>query len=95
VLQRDFEADGGLTPIGEEQALDLRQRAVDAIAAVFEELDLGRPTGEMKASVVVASGSDETESYRPGEVAVISEAIRKRGISVVDVAGAHSASRGS
>lgn len=85
VLQRDFEADGGLTPIGEEQALDLRQRAVDAIAAVFEELDLGRPTGEMKASVIVASGSDETESYRPGEVAVISEAIRKRGISVVDV----------
>ncbi len=25
VLQRDFEADGGLTPIGEERALDLRQ----------------------------------------------------------------------
>ncbi len=85
VLQRDFEADGGLTPITEERALDLRQRAVDAIAAVFEELDLGRPTGEMKASVVVASGSDETDSYRPGEVAVISEAIRSQAIDVVDV----------
>ena len=85
MLQRDFEADGGLTPIAEEQALDLRRRAVDAIAAVFEELDLGNPTGAMKESVVVASGSDETESYRPGEVAVISEAIQSRSIDVVDV----------
>ena len=85
VLQRDFEADGGLTPIAEEAALDLRRRAVDAIAAVFEELDLSHPTREMKASVVVASGSDETDSYRPGEVAVISEAIQKDGVTVVDV----------
>ena len=27
VLQRDFEADGGLTPIGEDRAIDLRERA--------------------------------------------------------------------
>ena len=85
VLQRDFEADGGLTPIGEERALDLRIRAVDAIAAVFEELGLGSPTRDMKASVVVASGSDETASYSPGEVAHISEAIQGRGINVLDV----------
>ncbi|HET7717399.1 MAG TPA: propanediol/glycerol family dehydratase large subunit [Bauldia sp.] len=85
VLQRDFEADGGLTPIGEERALDLRIRAVDAIAAVFEELGLGSPTREMKASVVVASGSDETASYTPGEVARISEAIQAKGINVLDV----------
>ena len=85
VLQRDFEADGGLTPIGEDRAFSLRQRAVDAIAGVFEELGLGNPTPAMKASVVVASGSDETESYRPGEVARISEAIRQKGITVVDV----------
>lgn len=85
VLQRDFEADGGLTPLLEDRALDLRRRALDAIAAVFEELDLAVPTPEMKASVLTASGSDETESYRPREVTVISEAIRGRGIDVVDV----------
>jgi propanediol dehydratase large subunit len=85
VLQRDFEADGGLTPIAEERALDLRRRAVEAIAAVFEELGLGKPSAAMKESVVVASGSDDTDSYRPGEVAVISEAIRTKAISVVDV----------
>ena len=67
-----------MTPIGEERALDLRSRAVEAIAAVFEELGLGRPSREMKASVVVASGSDETASYSPGESAHISEAIKAR-----------------
>lgn len=85
VLQRDFEADGGLTPIGEEKALDLRVRAVDAIAAVFEELGLAEPTRDMKASVVVASGSDETASYTAGQVARISEAIQAKGIHVLDV----------
>ena len=39
----------------------------------------------MKASVLTASGSDETESYTPRDVAVISEAIKARGITVVDV----------
>ncbi|MCB1497976.1 MAG: propanediol/glycerol family dehydratase large subunit [Bauldia sp.] len=85
VLQRDFEADGGLTPIGEEKALDLRQRAVEAIAAVFEELDLSHPTREMMTSVVMASGSDDTDSYLPGEVARISDRIQEKGITVVDV----------
>ena len=86
VLQRDFEADGGLTPIAEEKALDLRRRAVEAIAAVFEELDLGQPTREMMASVVMASGSDETDSYLPrrGRPHLRARS-RTRGITVVDV----------
>ncbi len=63
VLQRDFEADGGLTPLPESRALDLRSRAVEALAAVYEELGLSTATADMKQSVVVASGSDETRSY--------------------------------
>ena len=85
VLQRDFEADGGLTPLPESKALDLRRKAVDCIAAVFEELELGHCTPDMKQSVVIASGSNETRSYMPREVAGISEAIKERGITVVDV----------
>ena len=85
VLQRDFEADGGLTPVEETKVLELRRRAVDVLSAVLEELDLGKPSSDMKASVVAASGSDETRSYRPGDVTVISEAIKARGITVVDV----------
>jgi len=85
VLQRDFEADGGLTPRGEDALLEIRKRAVDAIAAVLEELGLGQPTADMKASVAVASGSDETRSYLPGQVSRISAEIARRGITVLDV----------
>lgn len=85
VLQRDFEADGGLTPVGEAQVLDVRSQAVEALSAVFEELDLGSPTEAMKASVIAASGSDETDSYLPRDVALISDKIKNRGITVVDV----------
>ena len=85
VLQRDFEADGGLTPISEGQSLDVRKRGVEALAAVYEELGLATATDDMKASVVVASGSDETRSFMPRDVAMISEAIKARGITVIDV----------
>jgi propanediol dehydratase large subunit len=85
VLQRDFEADGGLTPLPEERALDLRSRAVEAISAVFEELGLAAPTADMKQSVTVASGSDDTRSFMPRDVSFISEAIKDQGIDVIDV----------
>jgi propanediol dehydratase large subunit len=85
VLQRDFEADGGLTPISEGQSLDVRARGIAALSAVYEELGLATATEAMKASVLVASGSDETKSFNPRDVAMISEAIKARGITVIDV----------
>lgn len=85
VLQRDFEADGGLRSVGEDTALALRRRAIEALSAVYDELDLAVPTEAMKRSVAAASGSEETESYSAGAVSRISEAIRARGITVVDV----------
>jgi propanediol dehydratase large subunit len=85
VLQRDFEADGGLTPLPEERALDIRRRAIDALSAVFQELGLADPSEAMKQSVTVASGSDDTESFTPRDAALISEAIKVRGITVIDV----------
>lgn len=85
VLQRDFEADGGLKPVEEAHALEIRTRAVDAISAVLEELELAKPTQAMKASVVAASGSQETASFLPRDATLVSEAIKTRGITVVDV----------
>jgi len=85
VLQRDFEADGGLTPIGEKTALDVRIRAVDALSAVFEELEISSPSEAMKQSVVEASGSDETDSYTPREVSQISDKIKTRNVTIDDV----------
>ena len=85
VLQRDFEADGGLTPVEETRVLEVRRRGIEALAAVFEELGLGTIDEAMKASVIAASGSRETNSFMPRQVAGISAAIKDRGITVVDV----------
>ncbi len=85
VLQRDFEADGGLTSIDETAALELRRRAIDALSAVYAELDLGEPSLAMKQSVAIASGSNDTDSYLPRDASLISERIKERGITVIDV----------
>ncbi len=85
VLQRDFEADGGLTAIGGDAALDLRRRAIDALSHVLKDLGLAQATETMKRSVAVASGSNETDSFSPRDVTLISDRIREAGISVLDV----------
>lgn len=85
VLQRDFEADGGLTSVDDAEALALRRRAIDALAHVLDDLELATVEDAMKGSVAVASGSEDTDSFTPGEVSVISERIHERGITVLDV----------
>ena len=88
VLQRDFEADGGLVPQGEDAVLDVRVRAVDALWAVLDELALARVPRERARSVITASGSDETDGLTPAEVLPISAAIRDRGLTALDVVAA-------
>lgn len=85
VLQRDFEADGGLTSRDENTLLDVRARAIEAFSAVVEELDLAHPTAAMKQSVLTASGSDDTRSFTPRDATLISEAIEQRGITILSV----------
>lgn len=85
VLQRDYEVDGGLVPLDEDKVLGLRIRAVEAMAAVLDELDLAKPTTAQVQSVVFASGSNETDSFSAGEVTPISQAIKERNLTAVDV----------
>lgn len=83
-LQRDLEADGGLTPIEESDMRELRMRAIKALAAVFKELGLADVPEAWMLSVAAASGSLDTETFSTGEVTRISEAIRDRGLTAVD-----------
>lgn len=85
VLQRDFEADGGLTAVEDGRALDLRRRAIDALSFVLKDLRLADATEMMKRSVAVASGSNDTDSFAPRDVALISDKIRDDAITVLDV----------
>jgi propanediol dehydratase large subunit len=85
VLQRDFEADGGLIPASEDNILDLRVRATEALSAVLEELGLAKVTQAMRSSVAFASGSDETQSFTAGDATRISEKIKEHGVTAIDI----------
>ncbi|MEX2649053.1 MAG: propanediol/glycerol family dehydratase large subunit [Alphaproteobacteria bacterium] len=87
-LQRDFLADGGLAHVDHDVVVAARRRALDAIAAVLEELGLARVDDAMTASVVHAHGSAETSTFSLGQVAAMNEAMAARGIGLAEVIGA-------
>lgn len=84
-LQRDFQADGGLAPLAEAEALMLRRQAVTALADVLDELDLASAEPDMIESVVHASGSGETRTFPPRRTLQISRDISSRGLTALDV----------
>ena len=84
-IQRDYLVDGGLRHVPETEILDGRQRAIAAVSAVLEALDLAAPSDAQKESVLFASGSDETASLTPGEVARLNEALQARGTTMLDI----------
>lgn len=59
VLQRDMQIDGGVKPIREDEALDIRRKAAKAIQAVYRELNLPDITEEEVEAATVAHGSDD------------------------------------
>jgi len=58
-LQRDLKVDGGLSPITEDQAIQVRNRAARALQAVFKELNLPPITEEEVEAVTYCNGSKE------------------------------------
>ncbi len=87
-LQRDFLADGGLAHVDEAEVLRARARAIEAIAAVIEELGLGTVADAMKRSIVHAHGSTETTSFSFGAVAAMNEVMAARRIGLAEVTAA-------
>lgn len=87
-IQRDFAADGGIAWPGETAIQEARQRAVAAMAAVLEELNLAVPTPRQCDSVVMADGSRETDSFGLAEVTQISDAIEVRRLTALDAVAA-------
>ena len=87
VLQRDFEADGGLTPITEDRASTCAPAPLDALSAVLDDLDLAHPDRRHAAPrVAAASGSNETdELHAPATLAASPRRSSARGVTVVDV----------
>ena len=59
VLQRDMQIDGGVRPIREDEALEIRRKAARAIQAVYHELDLPEITDSEVDAATVAHSSDD------------------------------------
>lgn len=59
VLQRDMQIDGGVRPIREQEALDIRRKGARAIQAVYRELGLPEITDEEVEAATVAHSSDD------------------------------------
>ena len=84
-LQREYHVEGGLQHVPEDVVLAARARAIEAVTAVLDELELGKISVAQKQSVLYAHGSDETNTFRPGEVARMNAMIGEQGITLVEV----------
>ncbi len=85
ILQRDMQVDGGLRPITEERAREVRRRAAEAVQAVFEELGLPAITGEeVEAAVTARSSADMPDRDVVADLAAVERFLGERR-TVIDV----------
>jgi propanediol dehydratase large subunit len=85
VLQRDMQVDGGLRPVSEPAALEVRRRGARATQAVFRELGLPPITdAEIEAAVAARSSSDMPDRDVIADLDAAQEFLR-RGYNGLDV----------
>jgi propanediol dehydratase large subunit len=85
-IQRDWQVDGGIEPLAEEDALAVRERAARAVQAVFAAL--GFPPisdDEVSAATAALDSRDLPDRDRAADVAA-AERVLAEGISGLDVA---------
>jgi propanediol dehydratase large subunit len=87
-IQRDWQIDAGIEPVGEEELLDVRERAALAVQAVFAEL--GLPEISDEEVEVATSGYDAQEMPDRDRAADVEAAddLLARGVSGLDIARA-------
>ena len=85
VLQRDWGVDGGLRSVGEDDLAAARRRAASAVQAVYGELGLIELDDERVEDAVRAGRSRDLEPLPGATVLRAAEAIRERGLTILDV----------
>jgi propanediol dehydratase large subunit len=65
ILQRDMQIDGGVNPITEAQALDVRRRAAQAIQMVYEGLGFPLIRDDEVTAAIIAHSSDDMPDRNP------------------------------
>src|SRR5678815_3703158 len=68
-IQRDWQVDGGIEPISEDEALRVRERAARAVQAVFAHLGLPPVTdAEVDAATLAHGSGDVPDRDRAADV---------------------------
>ena len=85
-IQRDWQVDAGIEPVGEEDVLRVRETAARAVQAVFAELGLPPVTdAEVEAATVGYDSSEMPDRDRAADVEAADDFLA-RGVSGLDVA---------
>lgn len=85
IIQRDLKVDGGLVPVLEEDVVRVRNRAAQAIQALFRELGLTEITDAEVEAATYARGSQDMPDRNVVEDLKAAEDLMKRGITGVDL----------
>ena len=85
-IQRDWQVDAGIEPVGEEDVLRVRETAARAVQAVFAELGLPPVSdAEVEAATVGYDSSEMPDRDRAADVEAADDFLA-RGVSGLDVA---------
>ncbi len=85
-IQRDWQVDGGIEPVAEDEVTRVRSRAARAIQAVFVELGLPPVSdAEVEAATSGYDAADMPDRDRAADVAAADEALERK-VSGLDVA---------
>jgi propanediol dehydratase large subunit len=87
-MQRDWGIDGGLRTVAPARIAELRRDAAQACRAVYAHLGLADFTDEHVELAVDAAGSKDLGETDTLAVLVAAQAIRQRGLTVVDIVAA-------
>src|SRR6201984_3528558 len=87
-MQRDWGIDGGLRTVTAERIASLRREAAEACRAVYAHLGLADFTDEHVELAVDAAGSKDLGETDTLAVLAAAQAIRQRGLTVVDIVAA-------
>jgi propanediol dehydratase large subunit len=85
VLQRDLMVDGGLKPVKEEEAINVRYTAAKVLQGLFRELRLSTITDEEVEAAAYAHGSLDVPLREPAHDLEAVEEIKRRNITGIDI----------
>jgi propanediol dehydratase large subunit len=85
-IQRDWQVDGGIEPVAEDEVTRIRAKAARAVQAVFAELGLPAVTDdEVEAATIGYDSGDMPDRDRAADVEAADDAL-ERNVSGLDVA---------